>query len=56
MFELKEVKIVVMKKFALAKTWPVEFRKRLESSCIIISNLTLPKSEHQNRREKINQK
>ena len=40
----------------LLKKQPVECRKQIESSCIIISNLTLPKSEHQNRQEKKKQK
>ena len=38
----------------LKKIEPVEYRKRLELLCVIISNLTSPKSEHQNRQEKKN--
>ena len=36
----------------IEKKWPVEYHQRLELFCIIIFNLTLPKSEHQNRQDK----
>ena len=41
-----------MTKLALAKKQPVEYRKQLEASYIIITNLTLPKLEDKNRLEK----
>ena len=40
----------------LLKNITIEYRKQLESSCIIVPHQTLPKSEHQNRQEKKKQK